>query len=366
MARVFICYSRQSEAAVKALANDIDTLGHDVWFDQELSGGQAWWDQILANIRNSDVVLVALAPEAVRSIAVKREYGYATDLGKPILPVVVAEGISAGLLPPALSTVQFVDYQVQDRSSALRLARAISVIPPPKPLPQPLPQAPEVPLSYLGGLREKIDATCNLNFADQSALLLELKRSLRDPDTAKDGRALLKGLQARRDLFAAIGEEINELLSIDKVPPLPASSSAGHGQARSNNNSPQTEALPAIRGRKPMNATTRKVAFWRRLMGGVLGAVVGMVLGASMGRVPPEIILIMGTAGGVAGAIGGMRFRPVATTIVGFILSFAAAYAVGFGSLYAMVFAAPVGAILGAIAGVVMARKSASGITSAA
>jgi TIR domain len=52
MAKIFISYSRQSEAMAKSLVTDFESLGHDVWFDRELSGGQAWWDQILAMIRD--------------------------------------------------------------------------------------------------------------------------------------------------------------------------------------------------------------------------------------------------------------------------------------------------------------------------
>ena len=48
MTNIFISYNRKAEAITKALADDFEDLGHTVWFDQEISGGQAWWDQILA------------------------------------------------------------------------------------------------------------------------------------------------------------------------------------------------------------------------------------------------------------------------------------------------------------------------------
>ncbi len=94
MVNIFISYSRKSETAVRALADDIEALGHEVWFDQDVSGGQAWWDQILASIRTCDVFVFALAPDSLNSKACEREYSYAADLGKPILPVLVADGVS--------------------------------------------------------------------------------------------------------------------------------------------------------------------------------------------------------------------------------------------------------------------------------
>jgi TIR domain len=54
MLNVFISYERESKRLVGPLADDIKVLGHTVWFDQELSGGQAWWDQILAQVRSCE------------------------------------------------------------------------------------------------------------------------------------------------------------------------------------------------------------------------------------------------------------------------------------------------------------------------
>ncbi|MGE0825800.1 MAG: TIR domain-containing protein [Candidatus Binatia bacterium] len=221
MANIFISYSRHSEAIVKPLVDDIETLGHTVWFDQQLTGGQTWWDQILTKIRDCEVFVFVLDPKALNSVACQDEYSYAAALGKPILPVLVAEGMSTNLLPPALSQIQFVDYRKQDRSDVLRLARALNTVPPLKPLPDPLPPPPDVPISYLGRLAQQIETSATLDYEKQSALVTDLKRSLRDPEIAKDALALLERLRKRRDLFAAIADEINELLeSVRKASPV--------------------------------------------------------------------------------------------------------------------------------------------------
>jgi hypothetical protein len=41
MSKIFISYNGQSEAMARSLVNDIESLGYVVWFDRELSGGQA-------------------------------------------------------------------------------------------------------------------------------------------------------------------------------------------------------------------------------------------------------------------------------------------------------------------------------------
>jgi TIR domain len=71
MPKIFISYSRQSEAMARNLVNDFESLGYTVWFDQELSGGQAWWDHILAMIRDCDVFVFLLDSNALNSTACK-------------------------------------------------------------------------------------------------------------------------------------------------------------------------------------------------------------------------------------------------------------------------------------------------------
>ena len=170
MPKIFISYNRQSQAAASSLVRDIESLGHVVWFDQELSGGQDWWDQILGMVRDCDVFVFVLDPKSLASTACKREFGYAAMLGKSILPVLVAEGVSTNLLPPELSRLQFIDYRKQDRDSAFGLAKALANTPPSKPLPDVLPPPPEVPVSYLGGLTRQIDTASHLSYEEQSAV----------------------------------------------------------------------------------------------------------------------------------------------------------------------------------------------------
>ena len=139
MGGVFLSYSRDSADVAEALAADLKDLGHAVWFDHELSGGQTWWDQILARTRACDVFVLALTPQSLTSTACEREYDYAAALGKPVLPVLLSDGISMNLLPPALAQIQLVDYRSRDRAAGLRLARALGSLPPAGPLPDPLP-----------------------------------------------------------------------------------------------------------------------------------------------------------------------------------------------------------------------------------
>jgi hypothetical protein len=394
MLNIFISYNRHSEATVRTLVDDIEALGHTVWFDQELRGGQTWWDQILAKIRDCDVFAFVLEPKALNSTACKREYGYAADLRKPILPVLVAEGMSMNLLPPALSQIQFVDYRKQDRTAVLRLARALTTVPPSKPLPDP---TPEVPISYLGRLAEQIDTSSPVDYEKQSALVVDLKRSLRDSEVAEDALALLERLRKRRDLFATIAEEIDEFLrSIGKasavptsaskpeLPPKGASSETPHSQQLQGKTVPPEPERKAVQqDEKPCTGTEKKPLGVQspqhpatqltpinvshtttpraRMMAALTGALLGTPVGvAAVSTYPAEPLtwgLLTGAGGAIAGSISGTHRQGIIGILLGaasgwflvttfwlIVLHNSAAFAAG------GAFGAPAGAILGAIA----------------
>ena len=76
MPAAFISYCRANEKDVASLQQDVRDLDYDVWMDNELTGGQAWWDHILENIHNCDCVLFALSGAALESQACRLEFGY--------------------------------------------------------------------------------------------------------------------------------------------------------------------------------------------------------------------------------------------------------------------------------------------------
>jgi hypothetical protein len=212
MLHIFVSYSSKSRSIVQGLAEDLETAGHQVWFDRKLTGGQVWWDQILEQIRQCDLFIFALTPDAMDSHPCKLEYTYAYELGKNVLPVLLADGVSVNLLPPPLTTIQFVDYRGGDKAAAFRLTNALNNLPAPKPLPDPMPEAPPIPISYIGNLKDQIDSRAALSFDEQAALILKLKERLDDPDTREDAITLLKQLRKRDDLYARIGREIYAVL----------------------------------------------------------------------------------------------------------------------------------------------------------
>ncbi len=231
--RVFISYCRGNEAETQRLVSDLEDLGHEVWQDQKLSGGQSWWDQVLERIQACDVFAFAISDASLESKACKLECGYAAELRKVILPIHVADDVAPEILPPALATIQLVDHRGSDRDRILQLVQAFKSLPSSGRLPDPLPKPPEIPISYLGSLRTQIDADRDLDFKDQTAILFKLKEGLRKGDDEELIADLLRRLKRRDDLLARVGEQINEVLSsLDKEEGHVDSSRPPGGSAR--------------------------------------------------------------------------------------------------------------------------------------
>ncbi len=290
MMNFFISYSRSDEEIVKQLVQDFKSLGYDVWFDKELSGGQSWWDRILNQIRQSDLFVFVLSRKSTNSAACSREYNYAHQLNKRILPILV-DDISTNLLPPALTTIHYVDYRDKDRNSLISLVKSLNALPPAQPMPDPLPVPPEVPISYLGNIKKEIETSKVLSFEDQSAILLKLKERLKNKDEAKDVYELLGRFKRRDELYHRIAEQIEEILQagpaysqisspIEKKEPRIQSSANPRTRPQARPQTPQAQTAFQAPPR-PQQASSSQTD-WMGIVGLILGFFIP-VLGIGLG-----------------------------------------------------------------------------------
>jgi hypothetical protein len=225
MNRVFVSYSRENSDSITQLTQDLGAVGIDAWYDQTLTGGQRWWDNILLNIRQCDVFIFALSPSSWDSEACRSELGYVKELGKTVLPVLVADGINTNLLPFPLKEIQITDYRRRDKEAALALVKCINTAPPAAPLPDPLPSSPKVPTSYLSSLQERVDSDEPLTAQDQIKLVFDLETGLRDGRSPTEIGDLLLKLKRRSDLLARVATSIDGLLkTLEKTPMRPQES----------------------------------------------------------------------------------------------------------------------------------------------
>ena len=317
MTKIFISYNRQSEDITKTLAHNMERLGHTVWFDNALTGGQGWWDQILAKVRDCDIFIFVMDPAALDSIACKREYGYAAALGKPILPVQVADGVSIKRLPHELAQIQFVDYRGQDRDTAVfSFVQALAAVPPSGPLPDPLPPSPEVPLSYLGSFDARVADAAPLSYGDQSEMLVKLSGSLRDPTDADDARKVLERLRKRDDLYAGIAEQIDIVLGKRRrrpASPIPPRESLSEAPPKEERPQAQHTHLSKI-GRQVVGIVTRII------IGMSLGGAVGAAIGGGIPLILQFFRVKLWDASVIFGAITPLIIGAIIGVIIGAII----------------------------------------------
>jgi hypothetical protein len=207
---IFVSYARQDRDRITSVVEGLRLLGNDVWFDEELSGGQAWWDTILQQIRECDVFVQAITPSSARSEACQSERRYAAGVGRPILPVFL-EQLPTSILPSDLAVLQAVDYvdEAPERR-AFRLAGALQKLPAAPPLPAELPPSPPVPLSYLVELSDQL-RTPSLSLDEQMQIVSRLRKAVGEPDDHAAALELLRQLKARSDLFYAVSLDVDRL-----------------------------------------------------------------------------------------------------------------------------------------------------------
>jgi hypothetical protein len=225
---LFVSYSSQDRSAIDPLTAALRRARQQVWFDDDLGGGEAWWNEILEQIRSCELFIVALSNHSLESKPCQAELRYAKALQRPILPVRIGPVDSMRANP--LAALQVIDYQNPSVDAGIQLVTAVHALATQQhPLPSPLPDEPPVPFAYLMRLSSTLSEQ-DLDPRQQMHLLTELKSGLEedgdDPTARNDIARLLRTLRDRSDVTYRTRSEIDNLLaSVDAKSPTAAASS---------------------------------------------------------------------------------------------------------------------------------------------
>jgi len=230
---LFISYSSHDRPAVDALTTALQRGRQQVWFDQQLGGGDSWWQMILHEIRSCDVFIVALSNNWLQSKPCQSELRYAQALSRPILPVQIGEIDSVRVNP--LAAFQMIDAQNPSVDAGIQLVTAVhSLQARPHPLPNPMPREPPVPFAYITQLGNALAAS-EVSPQQQTQLLVELRSRLEedgdDPGARSDIAQLLRMLRQRHDVTYRTASEIDQQLA--SIEALNAHSTGAWASARS-------------------------------------------------------------------------------------------------------------------------------------
>ncbi|ORB08072.1 hypothetical protein BST30_05630 [Mycobacterium mantenii] len=281
---LFISYSSQDRATVDALTSALRRGQQQVWFDQELGGGESWWNKILEQIRSCDVFIVALSNNWLQSKPSQAELRYARALNRPILPVRIGDVDSMRVNP--LAALQIIDYREPTVDAGIQLVTAVHALQgKPVPLPDPLPEDPPVPFGYITRLGN-ILAEKELSPQQQTQLLIELRSGLdedgEDPSARGDIGQLLRMLRLRHDVTYRTRTEIDNVLA-----EIEAKNNAGGSPAAaaSTQSTPTVAKAPA--GAAPAGGPSTKAPVppaagggsnkWLLVIGGTAVAVIAVI-----------------------------------------------------------------------------------------
>ncbi|MGC5221230.1 TIR domain-containing protein [Micromonospora sp. DT81.3] len=219
---LFVCYSSLDERAVLSMVGDLRNTHYEVWIDEKLHGGQPWWQEILKQIRDCEVFVLALSDNAVKSKPCGAELSYARKLGLPVLPVQIGPVEHPHTLPVA--DLQIVDYRSRELTAQLELISSVNASAMRRQaLPATLPPDPPVPYAFLAGIATDLGAA-ELSYQQQAEIIDRLEAGLDEEDSTvrPEILGLLDILSARRDLYFKHAERIAAIRRAATAPGPPS------------------------------------------------------------------------------------------------------------------------------------------------
>ena len=288
MKKIFISYSRSDSAAVTHLVGQLTAGEYRVWHDSTIAGGQHWWARILAEIRECDLFLFALSRASVDSEACRRELDYAYALGKPLIPVRVQDDINPQALSRPLAEIQVIDY-LRPAADLMRVVGAINLTPAGSPLPLSLPEAPELPVSYLAGLNDRVQSIEKLSDDQQKALCTDLRIALDEGHDTAEIREAIERFLRRPELLASVKAQVDVLNAAILARESPRVSK-GYSQRHDEFAQSVSKPPPNISGHHRLQPLTG-----RRVIAALGAVLFGLLLAGGTG-VSVEKVLGIGTA----------------------------------------------------------------------
>lgn len=122
---IFLSYAHEDIELAKRLVEDLRKRGYSVWYaDSEIRGGEKWIESIAKGINLSPIFLSLVSSAGNESVWVKREFLYAENKGKMIIPV---------LIEPCELPIYILEKQVVEikPSYPVGIKALIDILPPP-------------------------------------------------------------------------------------------------------------------------------------------------------------------------------------------------------------------------------------------
>lgn len=130
---IFLSYRRTDQPLARALVGALEAEGVDVWWDQEIEGGEDWREAIVEGLSNSQALVILFSEECNASKQLKKELAIADTLDKEIIPVLIEDTKPKGHYLYELAARNWLQIHPNPESKvrdlAQRLARELSIEP---------------------------------------------------------------------------------------------------------------------------------------------------------------------------------------------------------------------------------------------
>lgn len=115
VSRIFVSYSRKDQQHAERIAEQLKTRGYEVLLDlDDILPTEPWRDRLQQLIEEADAVVFLLSPSSAASEVCSWEVEVASELGKKIAPIVIAD-VSGVEIPPLLARLNYIFATKQDR-----------------------------------------------------------------------------------------------------------------------------------------------------------------------------------------------------------------------------------------------------------
>ena len=106
MPRIFFSHSSADQEITERLAKLLEQVYEQIWSDQDLTGGDEWWERIVKQISSCDHFIFLVSREALESEYCQKELSEAERQGKHIVPILVRAKVE---IPEKIQKLQQID-----------------------------------------------------------------------------------------------------------------------------------------------------------------------------------------------------------------------------------------------------------------
>jgi hypothetical protein len=220
-ARLFISYSSKDKPFVETLVPYIQKMDHDVYWDQDLIGGEVWWEKLLDEIQSRTHFIFIVSKDSLVSEYCKQEKNWAKSLKRNILCVKIDRNVeNIDVQMAKIEQAQLIDgtdVEIEELSRQIDKAIQQKMTAPAIPN-QAHKDRPLCPIQWYSEILKRITEGIITSNDEQLATDIdELRNRVRQPIYQNDAILILERLK-EKEISRRRLHDIEDILVASKKP----------------------------------------------------------------------------------------------------------------------------------------------------